>query len=84
MVTPPPRTHWQRTQRLTAGLLMVWLCVTFVSGFFASDLTWVLFGWPFSFWLAAQGALVVYVLIVCGYAWAMNRLDREHGIDPDA
>lgn len=83
MTTPTLRSHWQRTQRLTAGLLAVWFCVTFVAGFFGGDLTFTLFGWPFNFWLAAQGALVVYVLIVCGYAWAMSRLDREHGNDRD-
>ena len=36
-----------------------------------------LFGWPFSFWLAGQGALIVYGLIIWFYARCMNRLDAE-------
>jgi putative solute:sodium symporter small subunit len=33
--------------------------------------------------VGAQGALVVYVLIIAYYAWTMNRLDREHGASED-
>ena len=54
--------------------------MTFVLGLFARDLTFTFFGWPFSFWGAAQGALIVYVLIIWFYAAYMNRLDQEHGV----
>lgn len=42
------------------------------------------FGWPFSFWVAAQGALVVYAVIIWYCAHRMNRLDQEHGVDEEA
>ena len=48
--------------------------------FFACDLTLSFFGWPFSFWVAAQGALVVYYLIIWYYARYMNKLDIEYGV----
>jgi putative solute:sodium symporter small subunit len=32
--------------------------VTFVVGFFARDLNFNFFGWPFSFWVGAQGSLM--------------------------
>ncbi len=70
--------YWRSNLRLTAGLLLLWFLVTFGFGFFAGDLNFSLFGWPFSFWMAAQGALVVYCLIVWGYAWAMDRQDARH------
>ena len=54
--------------------------MTFVIGYFARDLNFNFFGWPFSFWVAAQGALIVYVLIIWYYAWYMNRLDHEYGV----
>ena len=54
--------------------------VAFVVGYFARDLSFIFFGWPFSFWVGAQGALIVYVLIIGFYAWYMNRLDQEHGV----
>jgi putative solute:sodium symporter small subunit len=33
----------------------VWFVVTFVVAYFARDLNFNFFGWPFSFWVAAQG-----------------------------
>ena len=44
------------------------------------ELNFSFFGWPFSFWVGAQGALVVYVAIIGYYAWYMNRLDQEYGV----
>ena len=54
--------------------------VTYVVGYFARELSFTFFGWPFSFWVGSQGALVVYVLIIWFYANYMNKLDREHGV----
>jgi putative solute:sodium symporter small subunit len=62
-------------------LLAIWFVVTFVVGYWARDLNFNFFGWPFSFWVGAQGALVVYVLIIGYYAWYMNKADIEHGVD---
>ena len=44
------------------------------------DLNFNFFGWPFSFWSAAQGSLIVYVVIIWFYAHYMNQLDQEHGL----
>jgi putative solute:sodium symporter small subunit len=52
--------------------------VTFVVGYYARDLNFNFFGWPFSFWVGAQGALVAYVLIIAYYAHYMNNLDKEY------
>ncbi|MGH2214086.1 sodium/substrate symporter small subunit, partial [Enterococcus faecalis] len=30
-------------------------------------------GWPFAYWVAGQGAPIVYVLITVLYAWRTNR-----------
>lgn len=74
------RRHWQSNLRVTAALLLVWFVVTFVVTFYARELSFSFFGWPFSFWMAAQGSLVVYCLIVWIYARSMARLDRRHGL----
>ena len=75
------RRSWRKTLRLTAGLLLIWFVVSFVATYFARDLNFTFFGWPFSFWLGAQGAPLVVVLLVGFYAWAMNRLDVAHEQD---
>jgi putative solute:sodium symporter small subunit len=70
--------HWQRTQRVTGTLLALWLATTFGTVFFARELSAItVFGWPLSFYLAAQGAALVYLAILGVYALAMRRIDRR-------
>ena len=75
------RLYWQRTVKLTVQLLCVWFVLTFGLIFFARDLQFQFFGWPFGFWAAAQGVLLVYLGLIAFYAHAMNRLDAAHGVD---
>lgn len=83
MIPPEPRTkglaaHWDGTKRLTRKLLLAWFFITFLTIFFARELSHVtLFGWSLSFYMAAQGAPLIYVLIVAVYAWRMRRLDKK-------
>lgn len=68
-------SHWRFVRALTLALLAVWFAVTFGVTFFARDLGFIFFGWPFSYWVAAQGALIVFVVLIGLYAWVMNRID---------
>lgn len=79
-LTETHRDYWRKNLRITGVLLAIWFFVTFVIGFYARELSFNFFGWPFSFWVAAQGALIVYVVIIWFYARYMNRLDQEHGV----
>jgi putative solute:sodium symporter small subunit len=79
-LTERHRHYWQKNLRITAILMVIWFFVTYVIGYFARDLNFTFFGWPFSFWVGAQGALIVYVVIIAFYARYMNRLDIEHGV----
>ncbi len=72
--------YWDKNLRITAILMAIWFFVTFVLIFFARELTFSFFGWPFSFWVAAQGSLVVYCLIIWFYARYMNILDNQYGV----
>jgi putative solute:sodium symporter small subunit len=83
-LAPDPATqaglarHWHRTQLLTGALVCVWFCATFGIGFFARDLErFHFFGWPLSYYMGAQGSLIVFLLIIGAYALAMRRFDRE-------
>ncbi|KQV90771.1 hypothetical protein ASD15_01475 [Massilia sp. Root351] len=78
--------HWRKTRRVTTALLLLWLATSFGVVFFARELTGLmLFGWPLSFYLAAQGASLVYLAIIGLYAWRMRRLDRQfHAAAPPA
>ena len=60
-LTQKHHEYWRKTLWITGVLLAIWFVVTFVVAYFARSLTFNFFGWPFSFWVAAQGALIVYV-----------------------
>ena len=74
------RAYWKRTRALTIQLLLIWFCVTFGVTFFARDLMFTLLGWLFSFYMAAQGCLVIYLLLILLYARRLHRLDVEYGM----
>lgn len=71
-------SYWRRTRRLTGWLLLSWFGATFGAVFFARELAALtLFGWPLSFYLAAQGIALLYLLILAVYAWRMRRYDAQ-------
>ena len=78
------RAYWRATQRLTAVLLLVWAAASFLPGWFAEELNTVSFlGWPFGFYMAAQGALIIFLLIVWIYDRLMTGLERRYGLHDD-
>ena len=79
-LTEHHRDYWRKNLHVTAMLLLVWFLVTFVVSYFARELSFDFFGWPFSFWVGAQGALIVYVAIIGYYARYMNKLDIAHDV----
>jgi len=79
-LTETHRQYWRKNLNITAVLLAIWFVVTFVVSYYARDLNFTFFGWPFSFWMGAQGSLIIYVLIIWYYARYMNKLDNEHGV----
>lgn len=70
--------HWERSRKMTLLLLALWLATGFGTVFFARELSrFEIFGWPLSFYMAAQGASLVSLAIIGLYAWRMRRLDRD-------
>jgi len=83
--SPAPETPhpWVAIRRMTALLLLTWFMVTFLCVWFARELDQLhLFGWPVSFYMAAQGMMLIYLSIVAFYMRRMRRIDqlahREH------
>lgn len=69
--------YWNRVRIFTLILLVFWGVFTFGLLWFARDLDGDLLGWPIGFWLAAQGGMLIYLLIVVLYAWVMHKMDRS-------
>lgn len=80
-LTQAHQEYWRRNLNMTLVLLAIWFVSTFVMGFFARELATInFFGWPLSFYMAAQGSMVIYLAIIWYYARAMKRLDEEYGV----
>ena len=80
-LTEKHRDYWRRTLTLTTWLLVIWFIVTFVMAYFATPLSRIVIaGFPLSFYMAAQGSLIIYVAMIWYYARKMGELDREYDV----
>lgn len=83
-LTEKQREYWHRTLSLTGLLLAIWFLVSFAVIWFAAELNEIVIaGFPLAYYMGAQGALIVYVLVIWFYARRMNALDREYGVQED-
>jgi putative solute:sodium symporter small subunit len=74
--------YWRKNLVVTAILLFVWFVVTFVEAWYARELNSItFFGFPFGFYMSAQGSLAIYVIIIGIYAVYMKKLDKEYNVD---
>lgn len=81
---PETNVYWRRTKRLTIGLFLVWLLITFVMNWYAREINEiVIFGFPLGFYMGAQGVLFIYLAIIWIYNRRMRTLDAEYGIDDE-
>jgi len=73
------KRYWRANVRLILGLLAVWATVSFGCGIlFIEPLNKIqFFGLPFGFWMAQQGSIYVFVVLIFVYAWRMDRVDRK-------
>lgn len=73
------QSYWQDTRRLTGALVALWFVLTFGTIFFARELSGLrFFGWPLSFYLLAQGVILLYAALIAFYAWRMDELERQY------
>jgi len=79
------RAYWRANFRLIVGLLVVWASVSFGAGIlFVEKLNeFQFFGVPFGFWMAHQGSIYVFVVMIFFYARRMDVLDHRHKLDTD-
>lgn len=80
------RAYWRANFRLICGLLVIWASVSFGAGIlFVEQLNTIqFFGVPFGFWMAHQGSIYVFVVMIFFYAIRMDVLDRRHKVDTDS
>ena len=80
------RAYWRKNLITVAALLSVWFIVSFaLSIVFVDALNEIrMGGFRLGFWMAQQGSLYIFVILIFVYVWLMNRLDREYGVAEQA
>lgn len=76
--------HWSATKMLMFFMLFLWIVFGFGVHFFVKDLNTIQFlGFPLGFYMAAQGSLIVFVVILFWFAYAQDGIDRKYGAAED-
>lgn len=79
--------YWKANLKCVGGLLFVWFMVSFGCGILFRDWLDVHFpsvgSAPFGFWMAQQGSIICFVLILIVYAWLMDRLDAKFNLEEE-
>lgn len=78
-----PRKYRKASLTITFSLLTLWFIVSLCSGILFRD--WLdenfppVGNAPFGFWMAQQGSIICFILILLSYAFLMNNLDKRYG-----
>jgi putative solute:sodium symporter small subunit len=76
--------HWARTSRMMWTMLALWAFFGFIIHAFVWQLNAFEFaGFPLGFYMAAQGSLIVFVVMLFVFAWRQDAIDREENMAED-
>ncbi|WP_299952944.1 DUF4212 domain-containing protein [uncultured Roseobacter sp.] len=77
--------YWSANVRLILISLVIWALVSFGFGIILRPaLSGIAVGGTdLGFWFAQQGSIIVFLILIFFYAWRMNKLDREHGVEEE-
>ena len=77
--------YWRANLRIIGTLLVIWFAVSYLPVLIVNQLNQfsILTGFPLGYYMGSQGSLIVFVLLIFYYAWRMEKLDREYGVDED-
>ena len=85
---PPPSpisTYWKANLFITFKILIVWFSISFGCGIiFKEELDqFSIGGAPLGFWMAQQGSIIGFVILLIIYSFLMNKLDQKHGYEEE-
>ena len=77
--------YWSANVRLILGCLVVWFLCSFGFGIVLRPLLSGIDvgGTDLGFWFAQQGSILVFLALIFFYAWRMNKLDKQYGVEEE-
>jgi len=79
------KVYWKKNIRIVLSLLAVWFFVSFGMGILLVDVldNFRLFGFKLGFWMAQQGSIFCFDILIFVYVYRMNKLDHQYDMDED-
>lgn len=79
--------YWRSCLRIVAAILIAWATLSLGCGIlfrrWLDENLPTIGNAPFGFWMAQQGAIIGFVILLIVYMVLMNRLDDAHGFTGD-
>jgi putative solute:sodium symporter small subunit len=76
--------YWSRTSKLMVVMMSLWAFFSFIVHMFVVPLNGIkIIGFPLGFYMAAQGSLIAFVVMLFWFAKAQDTIDRECGVAED-
>jgi putative solute:sodium symporter small subunit len=84
MARPDRVSYWNKTRNLMFVMLALWFFFGYFVHFFVESLNnIVILGFPLGYYMAAQGSLIAFVVMLFWFARKQNSIDEEHGVSED-
>ena len=84
MATPDCVSYWNKTKSLMYVMMALWVFFGFIIHMFVNSLNdIVILGFPLGYYMAAQGSLIAFVIMLFVFAKRQNAIDEEHGVAED-
>lgn len=75
--------YWAANLRIIYISIAIWALVSYGFGIILRPLiaSIPVGGTDLGFWFAQQGSILFFIVLIFFYAWRMNKLDAEYGVD---
>lgn len=76
--------YWDRTSKLMITMMSLWLFFSFIVHFFVNQLNAIkIAGFPLGFYMASQGSLIIFVVMLFWFAKAQGKIDTDCNVAED-
>lgn len=74
------QSYWKGNLRIVLSLLSIWFFISFVCGILLVDVldNIRIGGFKLGFWIAQQGSIFVFVILIFAYIRQMDKLDAKY------
>ena len=74
------QSYWKSNLKVVFSLLSLWFIASYGFGIIFSDFLdqIKIGGFKLGFWVAQQGSIFVFVILIFVYVWLMKKLDKKY------